>query len=506
MRSARWLALVACAVVRTALAGSPVNYYVDVDATGPLQDGLTWCTAFRDLGDALALAGATQQDTILVAGGTYVPSPVGLADPRAATFRLQGPAVIRGGYAGCGAADPDLHDPRQFPTVLSGDLAANDHLGAGTWADNCCHVVTAVDIPAPGHRLEHVIVRGGNANDFCNQADGLWGGGLFCMNADPVLIGVGFIENLGWFGGAVFLNGAQPVFESCRFERNRAIAGGAVYDTGQSAPRYAHCEFIDNFAGPDGGALYIEGNIGPTLQPPVLFDCLFASNAASVNGGAIFTRGRDLSVTACTIAENTAGVFGGGLYAYEASVAMTDSIVWGNRDSNGAFESSQIFSDRSRIRVPDRTAARDFEPVINHSCIQGLTGTLGGTGNIGFAPAFAPGPAGCFYLDDGQPDASPCIDAGSDTAAALALGSRTTSPGEAADVELADLGYHHPITGSTLLAGDDDRDGDVDLRDAAAFQSCIFQQPLPSCCRVFDADSDGDADQVDWSTLAAFTR
>ena len=46
-------------------------------------------------------------------------------DP-AATFQLLDGVTIAGGYAGCGADDPDLRDVAAHQSVLSGDLLGND--------------------------------------------------------------------------------------------------------------------------------------------------------------------------------------------------------------------------------------------------------------------------------------------------------------------------------------------------------------------------------------------
>ena len=68
-RVVRLLVLVLCTAAYPAAAQQAV--YVDVNATGLGKDGATWCTAYRDLQDALALA--SPGDAIRVAGGIYRP-------------------------------------------------------------------------------------------------------------------------------------------------------------------------------------------------------------------------------------------------------------------------------------------------------------------------------------------------------------------------------------------------------------------------------------------------
>ena len=98
--------------------------YVDANATGSPPNGTDWCHAYRELHEALAAAFGG--DVIRVADGTYTPDPTGLADPRDATFQLLAAVTIEGGYAGCGAPNPDARDIDRYETVLSGDLNGDD--------------------------------------------------------------------------------------------------------------------------------------------------------------------------------------------------------------------------------------------------------------------------------------------------------------------------------------------------------------------------------------------
>ena len=70
--------LIGLAVLAGSVSAQTV-LYVDCDATDP-PDGSSWCTAYRTLDEALAVAGADM--VIRVADGTYTPDPSGLADPR----------------------------------------------------------------------------------------------------------------------------------------------------------------------------------------------------------------------------------------------------------------------------------------------------------------------------------------------------------------------------------------------------------------------------------------
>lgn len=85
-------------------AQSHTVIHVDKNSTGPVHDGSSWCSAYRELHEALAVAAAGM--TIRVADGTYRPDATALADPREATFQLINGVALEGGYAGCGGGRP----------------------------------------------------------------------------------------------------------------------------------------------------------------------------------------------------------------------------------------------------------------------------------------------------------------------------------------------------------------------------------------------------------------
>ena len=101
-RFVRLLVLVLCTAAYPAAAQQVV--YVDVNATGPGQDGATWCTAYRDLQDALATA--NPGEVIRVADGIYTPDR-GTGDRTANFPLLNGVALYGGALAGWGARRTD---------------------------------------------------------------------------------------------------------------------------------------------------------------------------------------------------------------------------------------------------------------------------------------------------------------------------------------------------------------------------------------------------------------
>lgn len=469
MHRGLWGVLIAAVVAVCATsAAAQVTIYVDAHATGA-EDGTSWCTAYRSL--SAGLAAATAGDTVRVADGRYVPSTAGLFNPRDATFAVAAGVIVRGGHAGCGAADPDAVDARAHPTILSGDLLGDDGPGFENIADNCLHVVRAVgSVPPRTTFLRDLTIEGGNADGLCCGLPANGGGLLVAPAAllldtpDVRVTGCTLRRNAGNRGGAMASISSHLVVEDSVFEGNRG-----TYEFGT------------------GGALFA---LTGTVE---VRNCFFVNNEADFFGGAV-VNGSMMSILNSTLADNVAGEDGGGVYNAN-TLTIRDSILWGNRVVKGgaAGESAQVVN----TTLPEAL-------VVDYTCIQGLTGLLGGTGNIGDDPAFRPGPLDDHYLANGMSDpgaASPCVDAGSDSAANLSLDHRTTSATEEHDAGTADLGYHRAVTGlPPPLAGDGDRDGDVDLRDVAGFQRCFGgpDEIVPPACRYYEYDGDLDVDDLDY--------
>ena len=116
---------------------------MDADATGPVHDGGSWCEAYPSLQDALTAA--IPDTEVRVANGVYTPATAN--GSRTTSFQLKSGVAILGGFAGCGAGDPDLRNPQAYETILSGDLNGDDDSG-GTNSENSYHVVAASGVDA----------------------------------------------------------------------------------------------------------------------------------------------------------------------------------------------------------------------------------------------------------------------------------------------------------------------------------------------------------------------
>ena len=131
-------------------------------------------------------------------------------------------------------------------------------------------------------------------------------------------------------------------------------------------------------------------------------NCLVTDNAAGYLGGGLAVGGKgNATVVNCTFSRNTASVAGGigDFYgSFSPAILLNNCVLWENSDDSGMGEAAQI------------NVLTDA-PMVNYSCIQGLSGALGGIGNIGDDPLFVDPDSANFRLSAG----SPAIDAGDNT-------------------------------------------------------------------------------------------
>jgi len=252
------------------------------------------------------------------------------------------------------------------------------------------------------------------------------GGGMYNDDSNPTLTNCAFSGNSaaggGYFynGGGMGNNSSNPTLTKCTFTKNLAdYNGGGMYNEDFSSPNLTNCTFSGNSAWAWGGGMY-NGESNPTLinctlsensagsgggvsnhwvkfiNGPTLNNCSFNGNSASYFGGGMYNEDSNTILTNCTFRGNSAVDNGGGLYNHSSTPTLANCILWYNGDSNGwNYESSQIY-------------VYSGTPIINYCCIEGWTGSLGGSGNIGNDPRWVDPTVRDFHLTWN----SPCRNAG----------------------------------------------------------------------------------------------
>jgi hypothetical protein len=457
-----------------------------------------------------ALTVAWLNDEIWVAQGTYKPDanslyPTG-TNNRDATFQLKNGVTLYGGFP-AGGGTWESRDPSVYVTILSGDIGIT-----GNKNDNSYHVVTGSGTDSTAI-LDGFTITAGNANgsdsswykrigggmynyydgsptvtncNFSENSANLYGGGMFNYeNSNPVVTNCAFNGNSSNYGGGMYncyssptitnctFNGnsaiesygggmenlgSNPVVTNCTFSGNSARFGGGIYNYGYSSPTVTNCIFSSNSADRGGGmynddsdptvtnctfsgnsAKYDGGGMNNHYHSrPTVTNCTFSGNSA-VGGGGMHTDSDNPTLTNCTFTGNSASSSGGGMENNNSSPALANCILWGNTAPTG----SQLHNDGTS------------SPSVTFSDVQG---GWTGTGNINADPCFVAGPNGNYYLSQiasGQAFDSPCVDAGSDTAANLGMDLFTTRTDDIGDTGIVDMGYHYlPLFPNPDLNGD----------------------------------------------------
>lgn len=321
--------------------------YVDQHATGPVHDGSSWCSGYLFLQDALAEAEASGGGVteIRVADGIYKPDQGGGQIPgdREATFQLLNGLELRGGFAGCGAADPDERDITAYETILSGDLSGDDDVvtiectsdeeceleygesycdifkTGRCWvdfkSDNSRHVVTGREI-GPSTLLDGLTIRAGHSGT--RSSLGYQGAGVYIVAGSPAITNCTFDGNMAaWRGGGMYVEAGSPTVTRCTFRGNRAVSDGGGVCSVDSALVLTDCMFKSNRSNDGGGLCSIGGSV-------TLTRCSFTENWAH-DGGGTYVEDATGSLVSCTFTRNFASWHGGGLANYwEAGLLLTE--------------------------------------------------------------------------------------------------------------------------------------------------------------------------------------
>jgi predicted outer membrane repeat protein len=418
------IVLLACLHWVSAAPGKVI--YVDDDATGA-NDGSSWNHAFTRLQGALAVAAAG--DEIRVAQGTYRPDPgtepptrgrtrspqpvalAAAADAPYPSFPLLNGVALRGGFAGCGAEDPNARDVVRYETILSGDVKGDDKPEWDPWyplsklfqSDNSLHVVTSTKTDAnailDGFTLTAAMdsaLRNDNGGPtivdctFRRNA-GQSGGGLKSVGGQPTVSRCTFVENSSSTdGGAIYTQKGALTLTECRFSLNAAANRGGGISSQDSALSLGDCLFEQNAAEAGGAVSHylgtlnltgsrFEGNLalggGAILlmdaQATVVTECTFKANWAENTGGAVYKQGSaralngPVTLERCTFTANAAAR-AGALFVTGVYPVLGDTLTLGNclfTGNRAADSGGAICGDQSRLTITGCTFAGNRAPM-----------------------------------------------------------------------------------------------------------------------------------------------
>ncbi len=269
-----------------------------------------------------------------------------------------------------------------------------------------------------------------------------------------------------------------------RFTGNTSgSSGGAInyHNEFSGALDVVSCEFRDNSASVDGGGVYARKSVAARFD-----NCLFSQNVAANGAGLYLFNVTDTTVTNGSFVYNTATTgTGGGLRQDGQTLAVENSILWGNTDAVSSIQDAQLNVNGGTTTV-ERSCVQDDSP---------MPPVIAGTGNIDEAPLFVDSMNDDYRLLSG----SPCIDTGDNLLLSSDYGDLDddTDVGEMTprDVVLAtrivngtstiddltscdgivDMGaYEYRYNCEVCVLGDVNVDGKVDGDDVQPFVACLL--------------------------------
>ncbi len=181
-------------------------------------------------------------------------------------------------------------------------------------------VVTCDSGEGPDSVLQAFTITGGyNLN----------GGGMMNDGSSPTVIGCIFFfnvaESLDGRGGGMYNFGGSPTVIDCTFDENYAFglnqgSGGGMYNRDNS-PTVIGCTFIRNVAPLSLGA---GGGMYNRNSSPIIINCLFDANVGT-QGGGMRNFASSPTIVNCSFIANSSGFFNS-----TSNVTIKNCIVWAN--------------------------------------------------------------------------------------------------------------------------------------------------------------------------------
>jgi hypothetical protein len=349
--------------VTVTVPGATVVFVNQANAAAPIQNGLTWATAYSNLQTALAAAPTGTE--IWVAQGTYKPTST---ISKTISFSIPSGAVVYGGFVGT----ETLLSQRNFntnQTILSGEI--------GTIAnpqDNSFHVVL-FNAANNTTRLDGFTIKDGNSN--------------YTVPTNPVFPSSALLPVSVNDGGGIALdNGSSPMIANCKIINNKGNFGGGVFATNGSSPTFMNCMIMGNQSTFGGGAYHLGSNA-------VYKNVLFSGNKAT--GGAVYNNVSSPTFTNVTIAGN--GGYNGAVFNSSSSPVIKNSIIFGNILP---FNDTQSITTNSIVEGGYPGIGNlNLNPQFVSMTPSGLSPTLAGDNSvINTSPAIDGGDNGTITLTD----------------------------------------------------------------------------------------------------------
>ncbi len=373
---------------------------------------------------------AEDGDTVLAADGTYTERGLDFLGKAITVASENGPENCIVDCQGYGRGF-HFHWGEEADSVLEGFTIRNGEMnvGGGIYCQTSSPMIKNCNVVN---------------NGFTGCAG--FGGGIACSYSSAHIVNCTIADNTidgcDLFGGGIYTEYSTITVTGSRIAGNQALCvqtigvgyGGGVYSM-DGLITINDTVISGNYAGYEEG-MYIDaegGGLYCDASGALLTNCLITGNVSNGDGyggegvgkgGGI--RCASIEMYNCTIADNYASDHGDGIDG--SGAIIENSIIWDGLNLNA---DSITYSD--------------------------VMGGYEGEGNIDLDPLFVVGPEGDYYLSSeeaGQPEDSPCIDAGGQDAQdvcftavgeTLCMNELTTVAGGETDSGIVDMGRHYPV-------------------------------------------------------------
>ncbi|MEN6370801.1 MAG: right-handed parallel beta-helix repeat-containing protein [Armatimonadota bacterium] len=352
---------------------------IRVSPTGDdLNDGSSWYLAKRTINAGISEA-SIDGGEVWVAAGTYNENVI-----------LLPYTYLYGGFAG-NEVERSARDYKANSTIINGGAAESAVLAAYIPSS----AVSGID----GFRIQN-----GSGSPISAK---MYGGGIFCYYASPVIENNTITGNVATYGGGIGLSNSSSRITNNRITANSSGSGSGIY-CDKSSPIIDNNIILGNIGGTNGqGGIYLNNSPAQILNNTVsgnsgsggivcyTSSAVIANNVISAN----YSYGLWLSGSPSALVVNN-------------SIAGHDIGLWCANSSPTIVNNLITHNDSAGVYVSGTTSS----PILKNNCIYtlngvnytGITDKTGKDGNISVDPKIASPEYGQLYL---QPS-SPCIDAG----------------------------------------------------------------------------------------------
>ncbi len=217
------------------------------------------------------------------------------------------------------------------------------------------------------------------------------GGGIYCIQSNPLVYNNMISGNRAFQGGGIHCGNSNLTIDNNRISGNSTSAEGGGIWCDNSNPIISNNTIVENSAC-CGGGIFCWNNSDPAIRNNII-----EGNSVSYYGGGITFHNSISLISNNTITGNSADR-GGGIFSYTScDLIIINTIFWADSASSLSNE----------IHIPNSSTRITYS---------NIPGGWEGQGNIDIDPLFRDPENGDFHLMStacGDPNDSPCIDAGS---------------------------------------------------------------------------------------------